>query len=130
MTDHEIKERVQKKIKARKGFMAHLGVYLATGLFFLVINLVTMGGTDELWFYWPMIPWGLGLLIHYFGVFGLPGTQELVEKWELEETAREMKRMRKQDLKQLDAGAHEDELELKDLKKEPQKSRYDNKDFV
>lgn len=109
--------------------MGHLGVYLAAGLFFLVINLITMEN-GILWFYWPMIPWGMGLLIHYFGVFGLPGTNELVEKWELEETARELKRMRGEQENLLDSGVSEDELELKDLKGERQKSRYDNKDFV
>ncbi len=129
MVDNEIRQRVQKKVKDRKGFMAHLGVYLAVGMFFLVINLLTMQG-GRFWFFWPMIPWGVGLLIHYFSVFGLPGTNELVEKWELEETAKELKRARGRQDNLLNSGEREDKLELRELTKKPQKSRYDDKDFV
>ena len=130
MIDEEVQDRVQQKVKARKGFLGHLGVYVAVGIFFLVINILTMGPGGSLWFYWPMVPWGMGLLIHYFAVFGLPGTHELVEKWELEETARELKRMRSSEEKMLKSGVPDDGLELRNLDPETQKSRYDDQDFV
>lgn len=124
-------DRIHKTVKKKKDFLKHLSVYIAVGIFFIVLNIATFREGNEWWFFFPMIPWGLGLLIHYFVAFGLPGTRGLVEKWELEETAREMKRIREAEAKGLPSatGYHEDELELEDLQREKRAS-YRDDDFV
>ena len=52
------------------GPVRELLVYIAvnTGLFF--INLFTRGGDGGWWFYWPLLGWGIGLMIHTLVVFG------------------------------------------------------------
>ena len=126
-------DRIQKRVKAKKAFLKHGGVYVAVGLFFMVMNIATFRESGEWWFFFPMIPWGLGLLIHYFSAFGFPGTQRLVEKWEVEETAREMQQMR-EDMEEthrtLPSGQNpDDELQLPKLKrrKDP---LYNEDEFV
>jgi 2TM domain-containing protein len=122
--------RVQKRVKKKKGFLTHLGVYVAMAIFFLTINIATFSESGEWWFFFPMIPWGVGLLIHYFSVFGFPGTRKMVEKWEIEETAREIKKMRESGVQELPSGQEmEDGLELPELKrrKDP---LYNDDEFV
>ena len=126
-------DRIEKRIKAKKGFLTHAGVYVAVGLFFLVMNIATFRDSGEWWFFFPMLPWGVGLLIHYFSVFGFPGTQRLVEKWEIEETDREMRQMR-EDMEEkrhnLPSGQNrDDKLELPEMRKrkDPQ---YNDDEFV
>jgi 2TM domain len=122
--------RVEKRVKKKKGFLTHFGVYVAMAIFFLAINIATYSESGEWWFFFPMIPWGVGLLIHYFSVFGFPGTQKIVEKWEIEETAREIKKMRESGVQELPSGQEtEDGLELPELKrrKDP---LYNEDEFV
>lgn len=50
-----------------KGFRIHLIVYGAVNLLLLAINLAT--DHNHLWFYWPLIGWGLFLIGHAFLVY-------------------------------------------------------------
>ncbi len=116
--DDDSHDRIQTRIKAKKAFLKHGGVYVAVGLFFLVMNIATFSDGREWWFFFPMIPWGVGLLIHYFSAFGLPGTKGLVEKWEIEETAREMNQMHDAETRTLPHGEEmDDRLDLPELKR-------------
>ena len=36
-------------------------------LFFFILNMMT--SPDELWFYWPLLGWGIGVLFHGMKVF-------------------------------------------------------------
>lgn len=89
MKERAYKE-AKKQVKKKKGFYVHLAVYLAVGLFFFLLNLVTSPG--DWWFFFPLLPWGIGLTIHYLTVFGFPGTDILTEDWEARELDREMRR--------------------------------------
>ncbi|RLD22018.1 MAG: hypothetical protein DRI69_02485 [Bacteroidetes bacterium] len=126
----ESHNRIHKRVKKKKDFLTHLGVYVAVALFFLAINIATFDEGREVWFFFPMIPWGVGLMIHYFSVFGLPGTRGMVEKWELEETALEMRKFRDNRNRALPSGEEADEeLALPELKrrKDP---LYNEDEFV
>ncbi len=123
-------DRINKRVKKKKGFLAHFGVYVAMALFFLVINIATFRDSNEWWFFFPMIPWGVGLLIHYFSVFGFPGTRKMVERWEIEETAREIKKMRESGTRALPSGQeNEERLDLPELKRRMD-PLYNDDEFV
>jgi len=87
-----IYRQAQKKVQKKKNFYRHLSVYIAVSLFFFILNMVTLGDDPEIWFFFPMLPWGVGLLIHYFSMFGLPWTNALTEEWEEKELRKEMER--------------------------------------
>ncbi len=59
-------QRARKHAKEKRGFVQHAGSFLAVGLFFLILNLIT--SPDSLWFFWPLLPWGVGLAIHGWNV--------------------------------------------------------------
>ncbi len=112
-------ERAKKKVKERKGFYGHLTAYLATGIFFLAINMLNFDG--DIWFYWPLLGWGIGLLIHYFNVFGLPFVGRLDEDWEEKEIQKELDE--NMEIEEYD------ELELRALEKHRRRN-YNNDDLV
>lgn len=62
-----IEQRARAEAKRMREFMTHLGSFVAVGLFFLILNLVT--DPHSLWFFWPMLPWAVGLVIHGWKVF-------------------------------------------------------------
>lgn len=136
MREDQIQRRIKKKVRAKKGFLIHFGIYLACGLFFLALNIATFSPLDGVWFFFPMIPWGLGILIHYLAAFGFPGTEKLVKKWEHEETIKELAklhmdetptpRLKKPTLRPL---PKEEEFDLESLQRQKEKL-YDEEDFV
>jgi hypothetical protein len=46
------------------GFRTHLIVYVAVNVLLIVLNLA--GSADKLWFIWPLLGWGAGLLGHAY----------------------------------------------------------------
>jgi hypothetical protein len=49
-----------------RGFRIHALTYAAVNILLLVINLAT--SPDDLWFYWPLLGWGIGLTGHAYAV--------------------------------------------------------------
>jgi hypothetical protein len=86
----DIYRQARKQVKKKKGVYIHLAVYLSVGLFFLLLNLATFEG--EWWFFFPLLPWGVGLSIHYLSVFGIPGTDILTKEWEKREMEQELRK--------------------------------------
>jgi hypothetical protein len=74
-------------------------------------------GDTELWFFFPLLPWSIGLLIHYFSVFGLPGTNILTKDWEDTEIEKEMQKLR-QKMRQYSESESNEKMELRELDKE------------
>ena len=60
-------QKAKKRVKEIKGFYANLVSYVLVISFLTFINLKYT--PEHLWFYWPMLGWGIGLLFHAFGVF-------------------------------------------------------------
>ncbi|GGF11876.1 2TM domain-containing protein [Flavobacterium limi] len=57
----------KKKVEDIKGFYGNLISYISVNIFLICINLYT--SPDHLWFYWPLIWWGLGVVFHGLKVF-------------------------------------------------------------
>lgn len=65
-------QEAKKRVEELKGFYYHLVCYLLINAMLIVINLLT--SPEYLWFIWPLIGWGIGLIIHAVSVFsGLLG---------------------------------------------------------
>ncbi len=127
MYDEEIEERVRKRVEAKAKFMKHFATFLVFAAFFFILNGITSGfAPRNWWWYWPVLGWGLGVAIHYVNAVGFPGTHEMIERWEIEETARELKKRRK--TKALPEAEREG-LDLPELERE-RHPNYDDEDFV
>ena len=64
--------RARARVHQLRGFYIHVGVFVVVNLYLLIINLVT--NAQSLWFYWPLLAWGVGLAVHGFIVLGAGGT--------------------------------------------------------
>lgn len=119
-------EKARKRVKAKKEFYQHLTSYLVMGLFFFLLNVVTSFGAW--WFYWPMLGWGIGILFHYFDVFGFPGVGNMSNDWEEKQIVEEMERMRAQ--RQPEQAS--EQMELRELQKEPRErnKHWDDSELV
>ena len=120
-------KQAKKRVLYKMAFYWHLGSYVAVGTFFFLLNYFT--GFEKLWWYFPMIPWALGLTMHYMAVFGLPFTKGVLTKeWREKEIANEMDRLNdKYRPETLDDFGETEGLELKELQK---RKNYRDGDFV
>ena len=48
------------------GFFFHFSAYVLVNLILIAVNLLTTH--DQLWFYWPLLGWGIGILAHGLAV--------------------------------------------------------------
>jgi asparagine N-glycosylation enzyme membrane subunit Stt3 len=71
-------QRARQRVQALKGFYIHLTIYILVNAGLLLLNLLSSPGT--LWFYWPLLGWGIGLAAHTAAVFGVAGW--LGKDWE------------------------------------------------
>lgn len=65
-------ELARVRARRRAGFVSHLVPFLAVNAFLIAIDLLSGGG---LWFYWPLLGWGLGLVMHAWQALG-PTTEQ------------------------------------------------------
>lgn len=62
-------EKAVKRVKDLKGFYGNLASYCIVIPFLLILNLLT--SPNHLWFYWPMLGWGIGIVAHAVNTFGI-----------------------------------------------------------
>jgi hypothetical protein len=90
MDQRKYKE-AKKKVRTKKEFYEHLTVFSVMSVFFFLLNALTAFGSW--WFYWPILGWGIGVLFHYFEVFGFPGIPDMSKEWEEQQIREEMKKL-------------------------------------
>ena len=87
MNEQEIKyQRAKERVEAIKGFYIHLTVYVVVNLLLFFINMIV--SPDRLWFIWPLMGWGIAIVLQALRVFG--GT--LGSNWEEKKIAELMEK--------------------------------------
>ncbi len=76
------------RVRAKLGFYGHALSYLVVITFLIVLNLLV--SPHHLWFFWPMLGWGIGLACHAGKVFLFAGNIGL-EKRMIEKELQQMK---------------------------------------
>ncbi|MBN1205393.1 MAG: 2TM domain-containing protein [Myxococcaceae bacterium] len=70
-------DRARKRVADLRDFYSHLAVYLVVNLCLFILNMMTSPETR--WFLWPLIGWGIGILIHGLSVIF---SAQWSKKWE------------------------------------------------
>ena len=82
MNDQKAYQRAKKRAEAKVKFYRHLAIYIAVNILLIIINFST--STDHLWFIWPVMGWGLAVVLHALSVFAFSGesgvTEQMIEK--------------------------------------------------
>ena len=71
MKDQKAYERIEKKVEEKLGFYIHLAAYFVINLFLIALNLTMT--PEYYWFFWPLIGWGLAVILHGLNVFMFGG---------------------------------------------------------
>ena len=61
----------QPVARRKVGLYIHATVYAVVNALLITINLST--APEQLWFHWPLVGWGIGLLAHAAAAFSLSG---------------------------------------------------------
>lgn len=132
MTNEEAYLKVQKKIKAKKGFYLHFGVYIIIIIFLAVINWLTNDHPrDDWWVAFPAVSWGAAVAIHALGVFLFSGDGLLGEEWEEKKIEAELeKRGYSLEHKSLPTSSELDIDEHLHLKEIEKRASYNEQDLV
>ena len=67
MDEQERYARAKEHVEALQGFYIHLTAYIIVNVLLFAANILT--DPEGLWFYWVTFFWGIGLVIHGFGVY-------------------------------------------------------------
>ena len=86
LADYERAEAQLRETDGRTGFYIHAVLYTLVNIFLLVVNLVAMPGF--LWFFFPLVGWGIGLALQYFFAVRFLGRQTGLWQARVERRAR------------------------------------------
>lgn len=67
--DDVVYERALKRVKEIKSFYSNLISYIVVIPLLVIINMIST--PEHLWFYWPMLGWGIGVAAHGLSVFSI-----------------------------------------------------------
>lgn len=57
----------RRHVRKLKSFYGNLIAYIIVNAFLIAVNLLTT--PHNLWFFWPLLGWGIGLVFHAIGTF-------------------------------------------------------------
>lgn len=62
-------EQARERAKAIQGLYVHLFVFAVVNAGLFLINWATRGPDGDWWFYWPLLAWGVAIVIHLATTF-------------------------------------------------------------
>ena len=69
MNEQDIKyQKAKERVAELQGFYINLTVYVIVNLGLFLINMLASPGV--LWFFWPLMGWGIAVALHALFVFG------------------------------------------------------------
>lgn len=82
--------REMKAEDEKRGFSVHLVVYVLVNAMLIAINLIY--SPEAIWFFYPLLGWGIGITAHYLGGVRWIESKLKKEEAEAEYRAREIKK--------------------------------------
>jgi hypothetical protein len=65
--EQTLRRHAEQRADAKIGFRKHLLAYVVVNGALIAINLLT--SPDVLWFVWPLLGWGVGIVAHFAAVY-------------------------------------------------------------
>ncbi|HEX8859334.1 MAG TPA: 2TM domain-containing protein [Actinomycetes bacterium] len=73
-------DKARERARALQGLFVHLFVFAAVNGALFLINWATRGPQGDWWFYWPLLGWGVAVVIHLATTFLPVFSPEWVER--------------------------------------------------
>ena len=77
MEQEERYKRAEARVKELKSFYSHLVIYVVVMVILFIVDLQDRGNW---WFYWPLMGWGIAIVIHGFNTFTTGWEKRKVEQ--------------------------------------------------
>ena len=77
MNNQDSQQTAQYKAKVKVEFRIHLINYIAVNTLLAILNLTLTPG--YIWFIWPLLGWGIGIILHALRVYYF-GTSSIKER--------------------------------------------------
>lgn len=71
-------ETAALRAEEKMGFFIHLTAQVLVNVMLATINLLR--SPDQLWFYWPLGGWGIGIALHAWRVFSSPNITRIKKR--------------------------------------------------
>lgn len=69
-------KNIKKRVAELRKFYSHLGIYIIVNIGLFLLNMAI--SSENLWFIWPLMGWGIAIILHALRVF----TGTLGSNWE------------------------------------------------
>ena len=83
MTEEKLRQLARERAKAKTGFYIHLIIYIIVNILLVSIWYITLGPSGFPWFVFPLIGWGIALVIHGVVTFGGNSLEDRMTEREL-----------------------------------------------
>jgi hypothetical protein len=70
-TDQDLRAKAEARVKAREDFRIHLLIYALVNGMLWVIWFFGGADTREPWPIYPLLGWGIGIVAHWYTVYGV-----------------------------------------------------------
>ena len=92
MSDEELLNIARQRVKKKKDFYQHLGIYILVNTLLIIIWATTDGSANPVpWFVYPLGGWGIGIFFHFLDAFVFSRETG----WEKREVEKEMDKLRR-----------------------------------
>ena len=78
MSSQSHEDLARSRAEAKYRFYKHVAVFVVVNVLLLIINLITSPG--YMWSIWPLIGWGVALVLHGLNVFVFNGSNEILDR--------------------------------------------------
>ncbi len=68
-TEDALRKRAIRSIRAKRAFQLHLSIYIAISILLVIIDWFTRPINTLTWAHFPILGWGLGVFINWYGVY-------------------------------------------------------------
>ena len=96
MTEEKLRQKARERARAKLSFYIHLIVYVSVNVLLFAIWYITLGLSGFPWFIFPLIGWGIALVLHAIVAFY---GKSLEESMEDRMTERELAKLKEQQSK-------------------------------
>lgn len=79
MNEHEKASKAAQQVEAITGFYIHFAAFVLVMAVLFLVNLLAT--PDVWWVQWPLLGWGIGVVVHYFAIFSI--MPQFIVNWQL-----------------------------------------------
>lgn len=69
MTEEKLRQLARERARAKLGFYIHLIIYVCVNVLLFSIWYITLGPSGFPWFIFPLIGWGIAIVVHAVAAF-------------------------------------------------------------